>query len=211
MSTTPGQPASTVCRLWVRGYTRKLPHDEAQRRREEIESDLFEHAVEAQLAGVGNQRFNAEVLARVLVGVPADLSWRRATRQPHQRLALGGTSMSLSKSISTRLLYALASLVVLYAWMGVGASIFMEPDPDEISGTQKIFWIGVPAASTILLIIGLAIRAKNPRRGLHLIIAGALGPALWYWMLPLYAPFLIALIVLAISLTPRKGTLSPAT
>jgi hypothetical protein len=210
MTTTRTQPAGLFCRMWVRAYTRKLPEDEAQRRRDEIESDLFEHALEAQYAGVGNQRFNAEVLARVLVGVPADLSWRRATRQPHPRLALGGTPMQLSKSTSTRLLYGLAGLVFLYAWMGVTASLFMEPDPDEISGTQKLFWMGVPAASTVALIVGLAIRSKNPRRGLHLIIVGAIGPALWYWILPLYAPVMIALIALAVSLTPRKDRLSPA-
>jgi hypothetical protein len=119
--------------------------------------------------------------------------------------------MSLSKSTSTKLLYTLVGLVVLYAWMGVVASLFMEPDIDEISGIQKIFWMGVPAASTVPLIVVLAIRSTNPRRGLHLMIAGALGPALWFWMLPLYAPFLIALIAVAISLTPCKGTLSPAT
>ena len=118
--------------------------------------------------------------------------------------------MSLSKSTSTRLLYGLAGVVFLYAWMGVAASLFMEPEPDEISGTQKLFWMGVPAASTVALIVGLAIRSKNARRGLHLIIAGAIGPALWYWILPLYAPVMIALIAIAVSLTPRKDRVSPA-
>ena len=118
--------------------------------------------------------------------------------------------MQLPKSTSHRLLYGLSGVIILYAWMGVAASLFMEPDPDEISGTAKIFWVGVPAASMLLLIAGLVIRSKNPRRGLHLIIAGAIGPALWYWMLPLYAPFMIALIAVAISVTPRKDVLSPA-
>ena len=136
----------SICRIWVRLYTRKLPGAEAQRRRSEIEFDLFEHALEAQIARVSNYRLNAEVLARVLVGVPADISWRRATRRPHPRLALGGIPMSMSKSTSTRLLYVLAGLIVLYAWMGVAASLFMEPEPDEISGTQKLFWMGVPGA-----------------------------------------------------------------
>jgi hypothetical protein len=205
MTSSRTQPAGSICRIWVRLYTRRLPEAEAQRRRAEIESDLFEHALEAQSAHVGNYRLNAEVLARVLVGAPADLSWRRATRQPHPRLALGGIPMSMSKSTSTRLLYFLAGLIVLYAWMGVAASLFMEPEPDEISGTQKLFWMGVPALSTVPLLAGLVIRSKNPRRGLHLIILGAIGPALWFWMLPIYAPFLIAVIALAISVTPRKN------
>ena len=63
--------------------------------------------------------------------------------------------------------------------MGVASSLSIEPDPDKISGTAKIFWVGVQAASTLLLIAGLVIRSKNPRRGLHLIIAGGIGLALW--------------------------------
>ncbi|MGI9666218.1 MAG: hypothetical protein ACR2N2_03835, partial [Acidimicrobiia bacterium] len=99
----------------------------------------------------------------------------------------------------------LAGLIFLYAWMGVAASLFMEPDPDEISGTQKLFWVGVPAVGAVLLLVGLRVRSTDPRRGLHLIIAGAIAPALWYWMLPIYAPFMIAVIALAISVTPRKN------
>lgn len=81
--TGPQSAASWICRRWVRVYTDRLPRTEAQRRREEIECDLFEHAAEAQSAGVG-----------------------------------------------------------------------------------------------------LRIRSHTPRRSLHLIIAGAFGPAVWLWFLP---------------------------
>ena len=125
MTSTPQRsPAAWVCRRWVWVYTRKLPADHAQRRREEIESDLFEHATEAQRAGVDRLRLDAEVLARVLVGVPADLTWRRATRGPQQRLALGGSTMSLSTSTSNRLLNILGGIVI--AWVlfwTVGAAV----------------------------------------------------------------------------------------
>ena len=126
------------------------------------------------------QRLNAEVLARVLVGVPADLSWRRATRQPHPRLALGGIPMSMSKSTSTRLLYVLAGLIVLYAWMGVAAFAVHGTRAGRNQRNQKLFWMGVRRSRRVPLIAGLVIRSKNPRRGLHLIILGAIGPALWF-------------------------------
>jgi hypothetical protein len=207
--------AGRLCQVWVGLYTWKLPDSEARRRREEIESDLFEHAVDAQLAGAGNQRLNAEILARVLVGVPADLSWRRATRQePLMRLAVGGIAMSNAKFTQHRILYWLSGLIVLYAFVlpvVLGTlSIFQDWD-DEPSVLDKLWIFGVPILSAIVLVTGLIIHSKNPRRGLPLIIAGAIGPAIWFWMLPIYAPFMIAVIALAVSVTPRKRTQIAAT
>ena len=201
--------AGRLCRAWVRLYTRKLPDAEAQRRREEIESDLFEHAVDAQLAAVGTQRLNAEILARVLVGVPADLSWRRATRQPHTRLALGGIAMSPSKSTQRRLLNSLGVLVILFAWSTpialMGFWLFDEVPNTDVSWQMRTFFVGVPLIASIALAIGLKIQSHSPRRALHLIVGGALGPAVWIWFLPIYAPIMIAVIALAISITPRKN------
>jgi len=207
--------AGRLCQAWVGLYTWKLPDSEARRRREEIESDLFEHAVDAQLAGVGNQRLNAEILARVLVGVPADLSWRRATRQePLMRLAVGGIAMSMSASTQHRILYWLSGLIVLYGFalplVAGTLSIFIDWD-EEPGVLAKLLFFGIPVLSTMILVAGLVIHSKNPRRGLPLIIAGAMGPAIWFWMLPIYAPFMIAVIALAVSVTPRKRTQIAAT
>ncbi|MGI9607970.1 MAG: hypothetical protein ACR2P0_17710 [Acidimicrobiales bacterium] len=201
--------AGRLCQGWVRFYTWKLPDADARRRREEIESDLFEHANDAQLAGVGEQRLNAEILARVLVGVPADLSWRRASRQePLMRLAVGGIAMSMSKSTQHRILYWLSGLIVLYCSIGLVsgiASIFVDWD-EEPSVAAKIFFFGVPVVSAITLVAGLVTQSRDPRRGLALVIAGAVGPAVWFWMLPFYAPVMIAVIALAVSVTPRKSS-----
>jgi hypothetical protein len=205
----PRSAASWVCRHWVAFYTRNLPVTQQQRRREELDSDLFEHAHEARTAGAGAARLNAEILARVLVGVPADLSWRRATRQPQPRLALRGTSMPLPKSTSHRLLYGLSGLIVIYALFLSGVGIMSATWDDEV--TSKLLFSGVPTLSAIVLVAGLVIQSKNPRRGLPLIIAGAIGPAIWFWVLPIYAPFTIAVIALAVSVTPRNNAkLAPA-
>jgi hypothetical protein len=177
-----------------------------QRRRDEIESDLHEHAVDAQQAGVSKQRLNAEILARVLVGAPADLSWRRATRQPHPRLALGGIHMPLTTSTTNKLLNALSSIVI--AWVlfwTLGALFLFESSPDNQTSWQlTTLFFAVPVITTAMLVAGLAIRSKSPRRGLYLIVAGAIGPAIWLWFLPIYLPFMIAIIALAVSATPRK-------
>lgn len=201
--------AQSMCRFWVRLYTRRLPSHAAVRRRQEIESDLYEHFAEAADAGITGRRLGAEILARVLVGVPADLSWRRATRQPHPRLALGGTSMPHPKSTSHRLLYGLSGLIVIYS--GLLASNGITSSSWEDDATTKLLFSGVPALSAIVLVAGLAVQSKNPHRGLPLIIAGAIGPAIWFWMLAFYGPFMIAVIALAVSVTPRNNAkLAPA-
>lgn len=201
--------AQSTCRLWVRLYTRRLPSHAALRRRQEIESDLYEHFAEAADAGITGRRLGAEILARVLVGVPADLSWRRATRQRHPRFTLGGTSMSYPKSSSHRLLYGLSGLIVVYAGLLAGIGILSSTWEDD--ATSKIMFSGVPTLSAIVLVAGLVIQSKNPHRGLPLIIAGAVGPAIWFWMLVFYGPFLIAVIALAVSVTPRNNAkLAPA-
>lgn len=117
--------------------------------------------------------------------------------------------MSPSKSTQRRILYWLSGLIVLYAFVlpvvAGTLSIFVDWD-EEPSVLAKILLFGVPIASTIVLLTGLAMQAKDARRGLPLIIAGAVGPSIWFWMLPLYAPLMIAVIALAVSITPRKRT-----
>ena len=122
--------------------------------------------------------------------------------------------MQLPKSTSHRLLYGLSGLIVLYGFalpvVAGTLSIFIDWD-DEPEVWAKLLFFGVPALTTIVLVAGLVIHTKNPRRGLPLIIAGAIGPAIWVWMLPIYAPFMIAVIALAVSVTPRKRTQIVAT
>ena len=116
--------------------------------------------------------------------------------------------MTPSKSTQRRMLYWLSGLIVLYGFAlpivaGI-ASIFYDWD-EEPGALAKLVFFGVPAVSTVVFVAGLAAQARDPRRGLPFIIAGAIGPAIWFWMLPIYAPFMIAVIVLAVSITPRKN------
>ena len=205
--------SARLCRSWVRIYTHHLPTDAAERRHQEIESDLFEHHAEATNAGVTGHRLAAEVLGRVLVGVPADLTWRRAEQhEPIPRLRLGGTSMSLSNTTTNRLLTTLGVLVIVYVWGVILLDAFFFPAAEDENGwkLKVLFGIG-PVAATIALAIGLRIRAKAPRRGFRLIAAGAIGPAIWFWMLPIYAPLMIATIMVATLATPRKKIQNPPT
>ncbi|WP_410959756.1 hypothetical protein, partial [Salmonella sp. SAL4356] len=65
-----------VCRAWVRLYTARMDTETAARRREELESDLADHAREAQAARIRPSAASVEMIGRTLSGMPADLSWR---------------------------------------------------------------------------------------------------------------------------------------
>lgn len=62
-----------LARWWVFAYTSGLPPDARDRRRDEIASDLWEHQQEA---GAKGEPPSSGVVARVVAGIPADLSWR---------------------------------------------------------------------------------------------------------------------------------------
>lgn len=73
--------ASKVVRRWVRFYTSRLASRLRERRLDEIESDLWEHRREARAAGLGPTQTGIEIVGRWLLGIPADLAWRRASQR----------------------------------------------------------------------------------------------------------------------------------
>ena len=73
---TPERMAELVAR-WVRFYTRKLPPPVAQRRIDEIEADLHDHIAHERAHGTNDRRIALSIAARMLRGLPADVSWRR--------------------------------------------------------------------------------------------------------------------------------------
>lgn len=72
---TPERIADLVAR-WVRFYTRDLPAAIAQRRLEEIASDLRDHIAHERASETGDRRIALSILSRMLRGVPADAAWR---------------------------------------------------------------------------------------------------------------------------------------
>ena len=68
--------AAALVRRWVGLYTRGLPVELRDRRRGEIEADLWDQLAEATLIGRPDRSTGVEILARLVLGVPADLTWR---------------------------------------------------------------------------------------------------------------------------------------
>lgn len=74
-----GRSAGLV-RGWVDVYTRGLPAEIRDGRRDEIASDLWSQFEEAAITGRSERSTANEILVRLLAGIPADISWRFAHR-----------------------------------------------------------------------------------------------------------------------------------
>jgi len=68
--------ASRLVRGWVSLYTRGLPAEVQLARTEEIESDLWSQHDEAGSTGRSSISLGVELLARLSLGIPADIAWR---------------------------------------------------------------------------------------------------------------------------------------
>lgn len=136
---TPGRAAALAAR-WVRCYTRNLPAPVAERRVEEIASDLHDHIDHERRQGTGDRRIARHVLSRTARGMTADLLWRRRIRLREEA------------SVKTFVLIMIAPLVIAAA--GVSAVVY--GGDDDAPG---LVLIGV------LLIVGaLALGVRTAQR-----------------------------------------------
>lgn len=75
------QRSAALVRRWVALYTAGLPPEIKQGRRDEIEDDLWCQAQDAAAASRADRSLGGEILARLVFGVPADVSWRIEQRR----------------------------------------------------------------------------------------------------------------------------------
>lgn len=151
-----------LLRRWVAFYTRGLSDDIGGRRREEIEADLWSQFEEATLIGRDERSTSAEVLVRLLAGLPADISWRLAhsgadpVPSDLPRVATSGTRAIGIFSILGGL--GLVTQLALYAAV---------PNPWVVPG----LWLYLVLAmfggdvALALAIVGLVIRFQDRLRG----------------------------------------------
>lgn len=98
-----GSPVVGLVRGWVGLYTRGLPPEPRAARRDEVDDDLWCEHEEAAALGRSARSLDANLLLRLLFGMPADISWR---------LAYGGHApaarLARSPAMSTSILGVLA-------------------------------------------------------------------------------------------------------
>ncbi len=101
--------SAALVRWWVKAYTRGLPAQLRTARRDEIDDDLWCQQDEAVATGRSARSLGAEIFLRLLLGVPADLSWRFANR----RNAGAPARVEMSSSMSARVFGTFAVLAGL--------------------------------------------------------------------------------------------------
>ena len=179
-----GSPVAALVRGWVRLYTRGLPAPLRDGRRDEIDDDLWCQHEEALAIGRSARSLDADLVLRLLFGMPADISWRLTYRENTAPSIVEGSS-----SMDTRTLGVLA-IVAGLSW-GIMFILFI-PFGEALwtgdLGVLGVFGSIVAAIAFSAAAIGLAGRFQD-RVGL----LGAVGA-------PLVA--LGALMSLGVTLVP---------
>jgi hypothetical protein len=76
------QAAVACTRGWTRFYTGGLSADAQGARCQQIESDLWDSIDDARARGLSDRTAAAEIVMRLLLGMPDDLAWRGEESSP---------------------------------------------------------------------------------------------------------------------------------
>ena len=164
-------PESLV-RVWVRLYTTGLEPDLRFERRAEMESDLWE---QRHLAAVNRQSWTATSLAiwgRWAAGIPADLSWRvdqRRNKQPDRK------ELAVPNPFG-RNWWQMLAVIAAVASGYLGVQQLLSDDVTSAVTPGKIGGLVVFCGGGALVLLGLALFRRYPRRGAILVLIG-LAPA----------------------------------
>ena len=98
-----GRGVTTLVRGWVSIYTRGMPPAVRAARRDEVNDDLWCQHEEADTLGRSPRSLAGEMLLRLVLGMPADLSWRASQGRTPPK-----THPETSPSTGARVIGALA-------------------------------------------------------------------------------------------------------
>lgn len=165
-------PESTV-RAWVRLYTAGLEPGLRSERRAEIDSDLWEHRHQPAADLRSSSTLSLAIWGRWAAGIPADLSWRVSQRnRQSQRKELSVTNPFFRNWWQT--LAVLAALGSGY----LGVQQFVSHDVTVAITPGKVGGLVVFLGGGLLILLGLAMLRRYPRRGASLVMVGVTPTAL---------------------------------
>lgn len=168
-----------LTRSWSRAYTYGLPADVALARRDEIAADLHDQLTDT--AGVSSAAVSRVIATRMLLGVPADLSWRSEQSQADRSARRRETAMNASPSPYRNL--ALAFGAVLVAWglvMTAGSAV----EQLRAGGSQTVVWV-LFLSAILAGVVGLILLARRRAVGAALLVVASLGTTLPFYWTPL--------------------------
>ncbi|MDP2674693.1 MAG: hypothetical protein Q8Q00_07280 [Dehalococcoidia bacterium] len=184
--------ATGMTRSWVSLYTSGLPPEFRDSRRAEIDSDVWEQQRTADLLNQPQGETSLQLLARLVLGIPSDVTWRLETG----RSARSERSISMNEALYMRAMVAAGVVLALFLILSGVASIADALVQGDLASGQAAFGaISVVAGAAVGS--GLLTSRRNPLLGIGLVAAGAITvAAAWYWMLVITVPIGIALVAI---------------
>lgn len=157
----------SVVRTWTRLYTAGLEPGARCERRAEIDSDLWEHRHHFPADRRSSTMLSLAIWGRWAAGIPADLSWRASQRNGKwQRKELAVTNPLGRNWWQT--LSVLAALGSGY----LGVQQFVSHDVTATITPGKVGGLVVFLGGGLVVLLGLVMFGRSPRRGAGLVMAG---------------------------------------
>lgn len=184
MSTTL-RTALALSRGWTALYTLGLSDVTRERRRGEIDSDLWEHRSTATLEGDREVDIGFDIFVRMLLGMPADLLWRLEASRSRVHRSRNGALRMLSKlfAVITSVVSGFAGVFFIYVAFG------------RTSNGAEGFAVPLLAAGLALL-VGTVAAFWSVRLGSILVGTGAgLMVFMFPWMAGATLPIAIGLVL----------------
>ena len=169
--------AARIVLAWVDCYTGGVSAPAAERRRDEIHSDLWEQQADARANGSPQIAVSLSIARRAVFGVPADLLWVQTQRAASRGLPAEqkARSMNTATRIAARWWWVLGAAVLAVWGYAMSVGQLLEPGMPYIEGTIQ----GLTMST--LLVAGIVLRAPMPRTAGTLVVAGAATFAALWW------------------------------
>ncbi|WP_214467378.1 hypothetical protein [Microbacterium flavescens] len=176
--------AVQLVRGWVDCYTGWVSAPAAERRRDEIHSDLWEQQAYAREIGTPPVAVAFSIARRAASGIPADLLWVHTERAALRSLPSEpkATIMNSVLRFTSRWWWVLGAAVLVAFILPMSIGQLLQPGMPYLEGTIQGFVVSA------LLLSGITLKARRPRTAAALVVAGAATPAVLYW-----APLIMAL------------------
>jgi hypothetical protein len=167
--------AADLVLRWAALYTRGLDPAIAGDRRDELASDMWEHAAQQPRAG-------AAILSRAIRGVPADLVWRF---EEHRRVrALVPIETRVVGSTVAVLVALAASSLIVFGLIAIQRTAFFVSQQYVRPWSETAVWV---IGLTALAVVGALLLLRRRTRPLGAIALAASSPLLHFGLYDLYS------------------------
>lgn len=167
--------AAELILRWCDVYTRGLSPAVAGDRRDELASDLWEHAAhEPRAAGA--------MLSRAVRGVPADLAWRHEQRRAARRLVPIETRVV--GGVVAWLVALAASVLIVFGLVAIQRTAFYVSQEYVRPWSETAVWV---IGLTSLAIAGAALLLRRKTRALGALVLAASSPLVHFGLYDLYS------------------------